>query len=71
MGQIFYNGPRYFYKSVFSGEAEEGRGGPQAEDPALRVRAEEHRLPLQRQAARRHDQEAPQSKQGGSGETQS
>ena len=69
MGQIFYKDPRYFYKSVFSGEAEEGRGGPQAEDPALRVCAEEHRIPLQRQAARGHDQEAPQSKQGGTGET--
>ena len=54
---------------MFSGEAEEGRGGPQAEDPALRVCAEEHRIPIQRQAARGHDQEAPQSKQGGTGET--
>ena len=48
-----------------SGKTTKGGRGQEAADPALRLRPPEHRLPLQRQAAGRHDQEAHQDHQGG------
>ena len=41
--------------------AEQGGGGAEDEAAAVRVRAQVHRVPVQRQAAHRHGQEASQS----------
>ena len=56
--------------SLFPGKTTKGRGGQKTEDPALCLRPQKHRLPFQREAARRHDEEAHQDHQGGTRKAQ-